>query len=291
MTSFELVEPASLAEAIDALNAGDPSVRAGGGCTALMLMMKANVLKLSRLVSLRRIEPRYFAIGSFAGEIRIGAQATLSALEHAAHVRRELPLVVSTLNTLSNVRVRNVATLGGHLAHADPHMDLPPVLLALGAQVVVAGAVATRTLSIDELITGYLETSLAPDELIAEVHVPYQGTRRAAYMKVTTRAADDWPALGVTVAFDVAGDRMADVRVVVSAATDRPQRLMAVEHLLEGAAVDERVLREAGDAAVAAVEPIADVHGSAAYKKQLVRVYVGRAIRKAMQPRVNGGAG
>lgn len=290
MTPFELVEPRSLQEAIGLLGAGDASVRAGGGCTALMLMMKANVLKLSRLVSLRYIEPRHFAIGSFAGEIRIGALATLSALEHAAHVRRELPVLVSTLRTLSNVRVRNVATLGGHLAHADPHMDLPPVLLALGAQVVVTGAAATRSIAIDALITGYLETSLAADELIAEVHVPYQGARRAAYMKVTTRAADDWPALGVAVAFDVQGDTLSDVRIVASAATDRPVRLYAVEHLLEGAALNERMLARAGDAAVATIEPIGDVHGSAAYKKQLVRVYVGRAIRKALQPRTNGAA-
>jgi len=291
MTPFELVEPRSLQEAISLLETGDPSVRAGGGCTALMLMMKANVLRLSRLVSLRHIEPRHFAIGSFAGEIRVGAQATLSALEHAAHVRRELPVLVSTLRTLSNVRVRNVATLGGHLAHADPHMDLPPVLLALDAQIVVAGAAATRTMAVDELITGYLETSLAAGELIAEVHVPYQGVRRAAYMKVTTRAADDWPALGVAVAFDFLGDRMSDVRIVASAATDRPVRLTAVEDMLGGAAVDERVLARAGDAAVAAVETIGDVHGSAAYKKQLMRVYVGRAIRKALQPRANGNGG
>jgi len=282
MTPFELVEPRSLQEALRLLDPADPSVRAGGGCTALMLMMKASVLKLSRLVSLRRIEARYCAIEPAGAEIRIGAQATLSALQHSPLLAAELPVVVRTLRTLANVRVRNVATLGGHLAHADPHMDLPPVLIALGARVVVAGPGGERSIAVEDLSTGYLETTLAPAELITEVYIPRQDGRAAAYMKVTTRAADDWPALGVAFVAEAVDGRVRDPQLVVSAATDRPLRLRAAEALLAGAAIDEPLLARAAEAAVAEADPVGDVHGSAAYKKQLLRVYLGRTIRQAL---------
>src|SRR5262249_12099459 len=139
MTPFELAEPASLKEAVGLLDAEDPTVRPIAGGTALMLMMKAAVFRPSRLVSLRRIEPRYAEISAGPdGHLRVGAMATLSALERASAVREKLPIVIRTLRTLSNVRVRNVATVGGNLAHGDPHMDLPPVLIALDARVTIA---------------------------------------------------------------------------------------------------------------------------------------------------------
>ena len=285
MTPFQLVEPASLDEAVRLLDASDASVRPAGGCTALLLMMKAGVLKPRRLVSLRRIEPRYFAIERESQReskrIRLGAQVTLTQLEQSPLVRSALPVVCRTLERLANVRVRNVATLGGNLAHADPHMDLPALLTALQASIVVQGAAGARTLPIADLISGYMETTLAGDELIAEVHIPVHPTRRAIYRKVTTRSADDWPALGVAVALDMGQDgRVSDARVVVSAAVDRPTRLPAVEALLRGARLDDALLARAGDAA-AEQELIGDQHGSAAYKRELMRVHMRRALREA----------
>lgn len=281
MTPFELVEPASLDAAVRLLDASDASVRAAGGCTALLLMMKAGVLKPRRLVSLRRIEPRYFAIERESHHMRLGAQVTLTQLEHSPLVRSAFPGMCRALNQLANVRVRNVATLGGNLAHADPHMDLPALLTALEASIVVQGAAGTRTLPIGELISGYMETTLAGDELIAEVHIPVRETRRAIYRKVTTRSADDWPALGIAVALDMnEDDRVSDARVVVSAAVDRPTRLPAVEALVRGARLDDALLARAGDAA-AAQELIGDQHGSAPYKRELMRVHMGRALREA----------
>lgn len=282
MTPFELAEPESLAEAVALLDPADSSVRAGGGCTALMLMMKAGVLELSRLVSLRRIERSCFEIVRDADAVRVGAQATLSQLEHSPVIGDALPVVRRALRRLANVRVRNVATLGGHLAHADPHMDLPPLLCALDAQVRVQGPAGTRTLPVSELITGYMETTLAGDELIAAVHIPLRHARHAAYRKITTRCADDWPALGIAVALDLAdGADVRDARIVVSAAVDRPTRLAAAEDVLRGARLDDATLRRAGDAAAAAAQPIGDQHGSAAYKRELLRAHLARAVRAA----------
>ena len=282
MTPFELLEPRSLRKAAALIDTDEPAVRPMGGGTALMLMMKMGVLRPSRLVSLRAVEKRYARISAAKeGGLRIGAMATLSAIERAPAVRREAPVIVETLRTLSNVRVRNVATLGGHLAHADPHLDLPPVLIALGASIETVNAGGGRTLGLDELYAGYLETTLARGELIAEVIIPRQRPRRAAYLKCTTRSADDWPALGIAVALDADGEAVREARVVLSAATDTPTRLAQTEAALRGARMSDALLREAGDIAAREARVLGDAHGSAAYKRELLRVYTGRAIRKA----------
>jgi carbon-monoxide dehydrogenase medium subunit len=192
-------------------------------------------------------------------------------------IRKGWPVIHRTLRTLSNVRVRNVATVGGNLGHADPHMDLPPLLSALGARVVVEGRSGKRTIPVEEISTGYLETSIRRDELITRLEVPPLGKRRAAYLKCTTRSVDDWPALGIAVVLDF----HEEISLFVSAATDRPTRLKTAEKILRGSAFDEKVVKRAGEAAVAEVQIESDMHGSAAYKKQLLRVYLGRAIHEA----------
>jgi carbon-monoxide dehydrogenase medium subunit len=197
-------------------------------------------------------------------------------------MRAHAPVVTATLRTLSNVRVRNVATVGGHLAHADPHMDLPPVLIALGAHIVVTGPAGARTIPVEDLFAGYFETVLARDELITAVVVPAQGGRRSAYLKCTTRATHDWPALGVAVSLDRDGASIRDARIVISAATEKPIRLPGAEAALRGGGSDDVVLRRAGDAAAEEAQTISDGQGSAAYKRQLVRVYVRRALSAAL---------
>ena len=283
MTPFELLEPRSLREAAALLDTGEPSVRPVAGGTAVMLMMKLGVLRPARLVSLRAVESRYSEISLDSDSaLHIGALATLSALERSPVIRKEAPVITRTLRTLANVRVRNVATVGGHLAHADPHMDLPPVLIALGARVVIIGPKGERTIPLEKLHAGYLETTLGRGELVAEVIVQRQGARRAAYLKCTTRSADDWPALGVAVVLELDSSTVRDVRIVISAATDTPTRLAQAEEALRGARVDDAVLRRAGDAAAAEARVISDQHGTAAYKRELLRVYVARAVRAAL---------
>ena len=283
MSPFELLEPRTLREATGLLASAEPSVRPIAGGTAVMLMMKMGVLRPSRLVSLRAVEKRYSAIEAGAdGGLVIGALATLASLERSPVVKSRAPVIIRALRTLANVRVRNVATVGGHLAHADPHMDLPPLLIALGASVSVEGPAGGRTLPLEELYSGYLETSLRQGELIGRLTVPTLGARRAAYLKCTTRSADDWPALGVAVALDTDGSTIRDARIVIGAATDTPVRLANAEKTLHGARVDDAALRRAGDAAAAEAAVISDQHGTAAYKRELVRVYVARAVRAAL---------
>jgi len=288
VTPFELAEPATLQEALQLLDPDDATVRPLGGGTALMLMMKAGVFQPSRLVSLRKIASlRRIAVGTDGGLV-IGALTPLSDVERSAEVAKRAGVIVHTMRRLSNVRVRNVATIGGNLAHGDPHMDLPPVLIALDAAIVVTGRGGERMLAVENLFAGYYETVLAPGELITELRIPAQGGRRAAYLKVTTGAADDWPALGVAVSLEAEGQIVRAVRVVVSAATEKAIRLTGAEEVLAGAAIDDAVLARAGDAAAAEAETVSDVRGSAAYKRELLRVYVRRAVRQALDGHADG---
>ncbi|HZT50977.1 MAG TPA: FAD binding domain-containing protein [Stellaceae bacterium] len=283
MMPFDLAEPRSLEEAIALLDRDDPAVRPIAGGTALMLMMKSGLFRPQRLVSLRRIEPRHAEIAFEDGALRIGAMTRLAALEHSPLLREHAPVVVRTMRTLANVRVRNVATVGGNLAHADPHLDLPPVWIVLGAAVTIAGRAGARTLPVERLFTGYYETVLRHDEIITMLTVPPQARRGAAYLKYTARSADDWPALGIAVSFAADGGRIAGARVAVGAATPMPMRLAAAEAALEGAAPGDAAFERAGEAAAAEADIAGDSRGSAPYKRALLRVLVPRAARAALE--------
>jgi len=281
MIPFDLAEPTSLSEAIKLLNPDDPTIRPIAGGTALMLMMKAGVFNPEKLVSLRKIEKKYSSIAASADGLRIGAMTTLNTIERSDDVRKHAPIITRTMVTLSNVRVRNVATVGGALAHGDPHMDLPPVLMALGAVATAVGPKGERKIPIEELFAGYYETILEKNELISEVFVPTQGSKKGAYMKVTPGSADDWPALGVAAVIDGDGKAIKSACLVTSAATDKVTRLKSAEAVLNGKSVSDDLLRQAGDAAAEEAEFIADVRGSVPYRRELMRVYVRRTVRAA----------
>ncbi|MDB5649102.1 MAG: xanthine dehydrogenase family protein subunit [Hyphomicrobiales bacterium] len=281
MASFELVEPTNLQDAFALLDDEDPAVRPFGGGTALMLMMKAQLFKPVRLVSLRLLGQQFdgIALSADKSSFRIGAMTTFSQLEHSAEIATYLPVITKTMRTLANVRVRNVATIGGNLAHGDPHLDLPPVWLALGAKALIINKTGERLIPVEEIFAGYYETTLEQGDLIAELHVPVRPGWRSHYAKVTTRAEHDWPALGIAVSVLSEGGRVKGASLVLSAAVDRPTRLVAAENILRGATLDDAVLRAAGEAAVEEVHIETDNRGSAAYKKHLLRVHLGRAIQ------------
>ena len=282
MIPFEWEEPRSLKKAVALLDPEDASIRPIAGGTALMLMMKTGVFAPTSLVSLAKIEAKYSQVRiDKSGALKIGAMASLSELEYSADVAKHFPIITRTLLTLSNVRVRNVARVGGALAHGDPHMDLPPLLAALGAVAHVVGKDGSRDIPVQDLYLGYYETVLAKDELLAEVTVPPLNGARTAYMKCTSRSADDWPALNLALRWENGeGNTITNPCVIVSAATEKVTRLAETEKILAGSNGDENTARRAGDAAVEEVSFLSDAHGSAAYKKELLRVYLSRAIRQ-----------
>ncbi|RII82529.1 xanthine dehydrogenase family protein subunit M [Neopusillimonas maritima] len=283
MKPFDYVKPRQLAEAVSLLSADDPDTRPVSGGTAIMLMMKAGVLRPARLVSLRHVEDEFRQIAVAAdGSLHIGGMTTLAELERSPEIQQGWPMLARTFKTLSNIRVRNVAMIGGNLAHGDPHMDMPPVLTALGATVVIQGPNGSRELPVKDLCLGYYETALAGNELITKVIVPPMQGRQAAYFKVTTRVSHDWPTLGLAAVVKMEQDRLADARLIVGAATDRPTSLDNAVQLLVGQPLSDALLKQAGEEAAHGLDIVSDQHGSAQYKKHLLSVYLGRAVRAAV---------
>jgi carbon-monoxide dehydrogenase medium subunit len=280
--TWEICEPATLGEALGRLDADDSGVRPIAGGTALSLLLQSRMFRPTRLVSLRKLDGELRGVHVESdGSLRIGAMTTLTELERSPVLAVSEPVLARALHSLSNVRVRNMATIGGHLAHGDPHMDLPPILVSLGARVRAVSPRGERWIEIADLITGYYETSLAGDELIADLHVPVQPAgARAAYAKFTALSADDWPAVGVAAWLRRDGEAIAEARVVVGGATVRPTRMLAAEAALTGTR-DGAGFADAAAAAAADVDPIADVRGSRAYKREMVRVHVQRALVRA----------
>ncbi len=283
MIPFEFLLPYSLEEALSLLDPEDPGIRPVSGGTAVMLMMKAGVLRPTRLVSLQKIGEKHAALSVNAeGELVIGGLARLLEIERHPLVREHWPLLCQTLRGVANARVRAVATIGGNLSHADPHLDIPPVLAALDARVMITGPRGKRIVNVQDLCTGYYETVLGRDELITEIFVPAQAGP-GAYLKMTTRAAHDWPALGIAVVLKVAGDRVEIATIFTGAATDRPTRLPHAQLVLQQRGFGEIALGAAAEAAVAEVTLMADAHGSAAYKSQLLKVALPRAVQSALR--------
>ncbi|WP_313808146.1 FAD binding domain-containing protein [Sphingobium sp.] len=276
---FDLVRPSSVADAIGLLSGDDPTVRPFSGGTALMLMMKSGVFKPTRLVDLSGLESELGGVARTGnGGLKIGGLTRLAELGENADVRAIAPVITHAIPRLSNVRVRNAARVGGCLAHGDPHMDLPPILACLRAEAEIAGPGGTRLLPLEELYVGYYQTLLVQGEIIAHVHIPSQASWQSVYRKMTVRTYDDWPALGVAVSARLEGGTVRDSRVVVSAATEKVTRLADVEALIRGKELSADLCRKAGELAAEAVDTVSDVQGTAAYKKVLIEVELGRAL-------------
>jgi aerobic carbon-monoxide dehydrogenase medium subunit len=283
--SPSVVFPASETDVIFELRCEeDETVRPLAGGTGLALLTRYGFLQPTRLVSLRNMREKLGQISiPRPGALRIGAMVTLTELARSPLVRAASDALAGAAGLVANVRVRNVACLGGHLAHADPHMDLPPVLLALDARVEISGPSGVRWSSIDDLISGYYETTLGQQELITAFEVPVAPGRRAVYRRYASATADDWPSVTVTTAIEARDGRVAEPRIAVGAVTTSPLRLRAAEALLDGLALDdanrlEAACKEAADVAGETVRPGSDIHGSTAYKREMLRVHTARAL-------------
>ncbi len=279
MPAFEFVEPRSLEEALERLDSDDPGIRPFGGGTALMLMMKEQFFTPVRLVALRRIEGlRGVSVG--ADRLRIGAMTTFSDLHASDAVFGAAPVLRRTMRTLANLRVRNVATVGGNLAHGDPHLDLPPVWSALGADARILGPSGERGIAVEHIAKGYGETRIEAGEILTRVDVPIVPDRRCVYVKVTTRAIHDWPALGLALACRTVDGVIVDPRFFLSAAVDRPFRLSAAEAEIAGRRPDSGSIRRAAEAAAESVDLESDARGSGDYKTHLLRVHLARGLHE-----------
>ena len=281
MSDLEIHQPESLADVFARLKDCAPDARPMGGGTALMLMMKAQLYKPSALVSLAKADQRFRGIEWSAASktFSIGAMTTFSELDHDANIKAQLPVIAQTMITLANPRVRNVATLGGNLAHGDPHLDMPPVWCSLDAELQLIGPKGERRIPVTDLFVGYYETTLQPDELIMRVNVKAEASWKRRYVKIATRSAHDWPAIGLALGIKGNASACEDLRIVLSAAVDKPTRLHKAESILRGQPINAQTLAQCADAALSEVSLHSDNRGSADYKTHLLKVHLQRALQ------------
>lgn len=278
-TGYTILQPERIDEAVALLAGGDEDVRILGGGTGLTLLIRYGFFVPETLVSLQRIAKDHAAIEVLPdGRTRVGGMATLRDLEDHRELVARYTLLAEALERLASIRVRNVAQIGGAIAHGHPQMDIPPVLLALGAEVEVRSARGTRTIHADELFVGYYETAVRRDEIITAVILPQVDDLRTCYHKVTSRLHDDWPAIGVAVAARVTSGVLNEVRIALGAIADRPHRLTVAEDALSGARMDEVDLEDVARTTADTLEYHDSSAGSAAYQHQLVAVHLKRAL-------------
>jgi len=284
MMPFEYRTPKNLKEVHASLKEFGTDAKLISGGTALVIMMKQRLVRPSCLVSLRSVRGLN-GIEVKDGGLSIGGLATHRDVETSSLVRRRLPVLSETYHHVATIRVRNTASVGGGLAHADPNQDPPPTLIALGATVKATSANGSRVIPLDEFFTDYYETVLNPDEIITEVFVPkLPPNSGSAYLKFLPRTADDYATVSAAavLTLDKSKKKISDVRIALGSVGTTPIRAKDAEALLRGQPVKPEAFREAAEKAKEAVDPVTDFRGSAGYKKEMAGVFVRRALEKAL---------
>jgi carbon-monoxide dehydrogenase medium subunit len=284
MPDFQFHRPASLEEALSLLETHGEDARPIAGGTALVVLMKQSLLSVEHLVSLDRV-PGLSGVRQEADGLHIGAFARHREVETSALVRGSAPLVSEVYRHVATVRIRNAATVGGGLAHADPAQDPPAAFICLDARVRLVSRAGERTIPISELFTDYYETSIRPGELLTEVIVPpvAAGTR-TTYLKFLPRTLDDYATVAVGAAAQLEDGAVRNLRVTLVAAAPKPVRATSVERELEGKSVSHEAIRRAAEAVIEQVDPLNDFRGSAAYKREMAVVFTRRALERALLP-------
>jgi carbon-monoxide dehydrogenase medium subunit len=280
--AFAYHRPRTLPAALALLQRHGADARLLAGGQSLLPMMKLRLLEPAHLIDIGRIR-RLRRIRAAGDGLRLGALATHWMIEASPAVRRGAPVLAEAARAIGDLQVRNVGTLGGSLAHADPAADYPAALLALDARIGLLGPAGARVVPAAEFFHGVMATALEPGEILVEVEVPSTaGVTGGAYLKVPN------PASGFALAGAAAVVRLdgrgqcEHVRVGVTGVAAVPYRARDVEEALAGRQPDAARLAEVAARAADGVTPNEDLHASGAYRLHLARVLVRRALAAAV---------
>jgi carbon-monoxide dehydrogenase medium subunit len=269
--AFDYARADSVDEAIALLGEHGDDAKLLAGGHSLLPLMKLRLATPSVLVDVGRLEELSF-VRDDGATVAIGGLTRHHDIEHDALLREHVPLLAAAAGEVGDPQVRHRGTLGGSLAHGDPASDLPAVLLALRGEVVVLGSAGERVIAADDFFRSFLETAVAPDEIITEVRVPKTGPAGWAFEKFNRRA-QDWAIVGVAA---IGG---AEPGVALVNMGDTPVRAASVEAALRSGAAAADAAALAGDD----TDPPSDLNASPEYRHHLARVLVGRALETVAQ--------
>jgi aerobic carbon-monoxide dehydrogenase medium subunit len=279
---FEYHVPSTVAEAVALLGRWQDDAKVIAGSQSLIPMMKLRLATPKHVIDLRKV-PGLTGVSEEGGALVIGALTTHRDIESSEIARSRLPILSEAAGGIGDPQVRNLGTIGGSLAHADPAADWPAVTTALDASVQVAGPQGQRTVPVEKLITGPLTTVLEPGEILVQVRVPLPDARSGSAYEKLPHPASRFAIVGVAAAVELDGKGTVQrARVAVTGLGPKVTRATAVEQALQGKATSPDYLTSASRRAADGLELRADSIGSADYKAHLAAVYTERALRRAV---------
>jgi carbon-monoxide dehydrogenase medium subunit len=284
MMRFEYLEPESIEETLTMLSRYYRKSKIIAGGTDLMLQIRNKAIRPEYVVDITRIPGLdYIAFDDQHG-LRLGALTTIRALETSAQLQKKYPIIPQAASQLGSVAIRNVATVGGNLCNALPSAETSQVLIALSAQVRIIGPGGEKTAPLEEFFTDVGKTLLQPDELLLEIFIPHLAPHTCGiYIKHSPRGPIDLAIVNITVLMTMEPDQKIcrDAKIVLGAVCSTPLRARKAENVLRGNRVDGALIDRAAQVASDEARPRqGSIRGSFEYKKEMVRVLTGRAIRQ-----------
>lgn len=276
--SFDYSAPSTVDEAVRLLSQLGDNAKLLAGGHSLLPLMKLRFAQPTHVVDLRRI-PALRTIRRDGNTLVIGAMATYAELATSREVFDASPLITDAASHIGDPQVRNRGTIGGSLAHADPAADLPAVMVALAASIVVIGERGSRVIAADDFFNGLFTTALTPGELLTEIRVPLSSARAGGAYAKHPHPASRFALVGVaaTLELERMSDRVQRVRVAVTGLADRPLRCIGVEEALQGHVTDASAISSA------AAQLITSSQEGGEYKTQVARICAEQALRKAAE--------
>ncbi|HKY07861.1 MAG TPA: xanthine dehydrogenase family protein subunit M [Candidatus Binatia bacterium] len=275
--SFDLLQPRSLSEAVELLARYGEECRPIAGGTTLVILMKQRALHYRYLIDLQTV-PGLADITRDAEGVRIGALATHRMVETSPLVRQMFPAVAQAFAHIGNVRVRQTASVGGNLAHADYRLDPPPALLVLRAELEVYGPGGARAIPISQFFRGLYETALAPEEILVAVKIPFAPENsRAVYLRYTALSANDWPCVGAAAYVEKDRRRCQELRIALGGVAGMPLLISGLDFARDQT-LDTGLIQRVQDLVDQQISPASDLRGSEWYKRRMARLFVQKAI-------------
>ena len=281
--SFEYLTPSKISDAIAMLQKHGEEAKILAGGHSLIPAMRLRLSEPGYLIDISGIQGLDYILEE-SGQLRIGAMTREASLEESQIVRENFPILLDTVKMIADPSVRNLATVGGNLAHGDPANDHPATMLALGAIVVVEGPNGSREIGIDDFFPDFFTTALEPEEILTEIRIPSPPSGSGgAYLKIE-RKVGDYAAAAVACQLNIdSGGSIQDIGIGLTNVGSTPIRASSAEQLLQGKNPDEKMIAEAGRLSAADSEPMEDLRGSAEYKRALVKELTQRAIKLSLQ--------
>ena len=281
LPQFDYEAPTTVSEALELLaeHQDEANVLAGG--QSLIPLLALRLAYPAVLIDINGVD-ELSGVSAANGSVTIGATTREYVAEASQTIADAVPLLAAALPLIGHEAIRSRGTIGGSLAHADPAAELPAVARALDAEMVVRGSSGERVVPAAEWFEGYLTTSRGPDELLTEVRFPRAARGTGASFQEVARRHGDFAMVGLATSVTLSGEAITDARLAFAGVSDVPVRASGAEDLLVGESPSDELFDEAARRAAGDIDPPADLHGSAEYRKKVAAALVRRGLREAV---------